>query len=1115
MTFMKFRLGLDLGSSLIKAIACSLLTVFLFMPSLLMIFGRAMDKTKHRRFVPKISFVGKIAYATRYVFPIIFVALVIGAYHFFGQTYYAYAQDIVPAMHMTERETANAEIVEKFGGSNIVALIIPSGDYAAEMGLAEELSACEEVKSVTGLASVEIADGLRLGDFVGTGEFASLAGVDETTADALFAYYAAEKGDHHIAEDDLAAYRAPLVDLFLFLHDRLEAGDVELSGEQAELVNSLYGQLSLLRVQLQSERYSRLVLDLDLPAQSDETFAFLDRLHLIGSTYYDEGVVLTGDSVSALGFKESFASDNRVVGLMSLALVMLILFFTFKSFGMPLLLILVIQGSIWMNFAIASLQGTPVFFLCYLIVSAIQMGANIDYAIVVSTRYRELRETMDQKEAIITTLNLAFPTVITSGLMMVCAGLLGGFRVSQCIIAGMGYYVGTGTSISLVLVLFALPQLLLLGDRFVAVTTISTEGSRLLGFFRRKAHRFAALLLSAAAILALLAAPLGIQDGSRYARQTKEQTAGILAQTAELKTLAEKLDAEREQYDALKYKFAEQLVTDEVGAQLLEEGEAQYQEGLEKYTEGKTQYDEGKAQLEDAKEQYDAGAAKLAAGQAAYDAGLAQYNAGVAQYNAGQQQLAEGQAAYDAGLAQYNAGKAEYAAGQQKLAEGQAAYDAGLAAYEQGKAEYAAGQQKLAEGQAAYDAGLAQYNQSKAQYDQAKALLDSISGLYNTVLPLYNEYQNAEAQYDEAVANGDPVEILRLSGVVIATKLAFESQLGGYSIGGLMQEYQNAQAQLNDAAAQLAEGEAQLAAGKAELDEGYAAAAAAEAQLAAAEQQLAEGKAELDAGYAAAAEAERQLAAAEKELNSGKAELDAGYAAAADGEAQLAAARAQLAAGKAQLDAGYAELGEAGVQIEEGDAQLAEAHEQLAEGEAKLNEVEEQLKTGRETLAENREQLNSSLEALDSYNSEAEKLTEGVKLLMENDEVKSLAGYKASTLEVLNAAERTVQDAVQDARRQADAARWICLWLLLAAGLGLLSVMLWVLLHMPFPAALSGILCAVAALLSIVYWRGRCGDLTPAVTAAGVLLAVFGLLFAQLVYHIYRETKTAEEADPA
>ena len=81
MTMMKFSLGADLGLTLIKAIVCSLLTVFLFMPALLMLFGKAMDKTRHRRFVPKINFVGRFAYASRYVMPIFFVILVAGGYY--------------------------------------------------------------------------------------------------------------------------------------------------------------------------------------------------------------------------------------------------------------------------------------------------------------------------------------------------------------------------------------------------------------------------------------------------------------------------------------------------------------------------------------------------------------------------------------------------------------------------------------------------------------------------------------------------------------------------------------------------------------------------------------------------------------------------------------------------------------------------------------------------------------------------------------------------------------------------------------------------------------------------------------------------------------------------
>lgn len=1098
MTFMKFRLGVDMGICLIKAILCSLLTVFLFMPVLLMIFGRAMDKTKHRRFVPKISFVGKFAYATRYVLPILFVLLVIGAYHVFGQTNYAYAQDIVPARNMTEREASRAEIEEAFGGSNLVAVLVPTGDYASERALLEDLGDCSEVKSASGLAGVEAVDGFSLGDEIGFRDFTRIAGVDETAGQALFAYYAAEHGDHRVATDDLQNYKAPLLDLFLFLHERVEAGDVELEPEQRSMIDGLYSQLSLAAKQLQGKNYSRLVLDLNLPVQSDETFEFLERIHVLASKYYPEDVCLTGDSVSAKDFKDAFATDNRVVGLMSLGLVMLILFFTFKSFGMPLLLILVIQGSIWMNFAIATLQGSPVFFLCYLIVSAIQMGANIDYAIVVSTRYQEFRETMEPKDAIITTLNLAFPTVITSGLMMVCAGLLIGFRVSQCIIAGMGYYVGTGTSISIVLILFALPQLLLLGDKFVAVTTVHTEKLGLLRVLKKNQRRIAAGLLAAAALFALIVAPGVLRSGRLLSKQEKEQSEALLARTAELKELSEKLGAESTMYAALKYQFAEQLVTDEVGTQYLEEGEAQYLAGLEEYEAGKAQYDEGAAQLADAKEQYKAGAAKLAAGQTQYDEGLAQYKAALAEYQAGKKKLEDGQAAYDKGLAEYNQGKADYAAGEQKLAEGQAAYDAGLAAHD-------AGQQQLAEGQAAYDAGLAQYNEGKAQYDQAKAALDSVSGLYNTVMPLYNEYLDAQARYDEAVASGDMVSALVLGTTLSAAQLAFETRLGGYSISGLIAEYQNAQAQLNVAAGQLAAAEQELAAGKAELDKGYA-------ELAAAEQQLADGKAELDAGYAQLADAKQQLAAAEKQLAEGKAELDAGYAQLAVAEPQLAEAKAQLDSAKAQLDAGYAELGAGAVQIREGDEQLAEAGEQLKEGEEKLADAEKEIISGRETLEENRDKLRESLSALDEFSSEEERLSEGVKLLMENERVKALAGRTASTAEVINAAEQVFRQNAGNAEEQAAVSRRVALNLMLASALALLAVLLLAVLHTAFAPALLAAVSALAALLSLVYWNSRCAGMNALLPVAAVLLAVFGILFAQLMFRSRKaKAQPAEE----
>ena len=140
---------------------------------------------------------------------------------------------------------------------------------------------------------------------------------------------------------------------------------------------------------------------------------------------------------------------------------------------MPVLLILVIQGSIWINFSVPYLLNEPLFFMSYLVVSSIQMGANIDYAIVAANRYQELKEQMPHRDAIIETMNFAFPTIITSGTILAVAGTLIGLMTSTASITGIGQNLGRGTIISILLVMFVLPQILLLGGKIVDKTAFS------------------------------------------------------------------------------------------------------------------------------------------------------------------------------------------------------------------------------------------------------------------------------------------------------------------------------------------------------------------------------------------------------------------------------------------------------------------------------------------------------------------------------------------------------------------------------------------------------------------------------------------------------------------
>ena len=165
--------------------------------------------------------------------------------------------------------------------------------------------------------------------------------------------------------------------------------------------------------------------------------------------------------------------DNKVVSIVSVLVVMLVLLFTFNSAGMPVLLILVIQGCIWLNFSLPTITGKYIFFLGYLIVSSIQMGANIDYAIVIASRYQELKSKMHHRDAIVETLNFAFPTIITSGSILSICGFLIGSMTSEPVIAGIGESLGRGTVISIIMVMFALPQILLIGSGIVDKTSFS------------------------------------------------------------------------------------------------------------------------------------------------------------------------------------------------------------------------------------------------------------------------------------------------------------------------------------------------------------------------------------------------------------------------------------------------------------------------------------------------------------------------------------------------------------------------------------------------------------------------------------------------------------------
>lgn len=474
LAFMQFGIGLDMAVVLIKGILFSLLSVFTLMPGLLMVFSPLIDKTKHKKLLPDVSFIGRFCVKFRWIIVPVFVLVLIVAFYLSNNCPYCYSYNGLRRANMTERQENYFKINDTFGTSNMVAVLVPTGDYDAEAAILKELEACEEVKSCMGLANTELMDGYMLTDALNPRELSELLGLDYDIVEMLYTMYVMEDGSYGQLLD-MDSVRVPLFDLFCFLKDTLEESGVQLDGEMAEMTEML-DMLDMAKEQLQTDAYSRMVVYLTLPEEGEETYAFLEKIHTITDKYYNDPVYVIGNSTSSRDLSSSFETDNLIITFVSIIFVIIVLLFTFKSTGLPILLIIVIQGSIWINFAVPTITGEPLYFLGYLVVNAIQMGANIDYAIVISSHYKELREKLSAKEAIVIAVSKAFPTVMTSGTILASAGFLLGIIGTQPVMAIMGECIGRGTTISMILVLFVLPCILVIGDKFIERTSFEMKG---------------------------------------------------------------------------------------------------------------------------------------------------------------------------------------------------------------------------------------------------------------------------------------------------------------------------------------------------------------------------------------------------------------------------------------------------------------------------------------------------------------------------------------------------------------------------------------------------------------------------------------------------------------
>lgn len=474
---MQFQIGMDLGRVLLKSIVFSMLAVFAFMPGLIIMFEKQIEKSMHRNFVPNIEGLGRIIIKLKNVILPVFAVLIIGGIVFSNKTGYIFDVNSIESKKKTEYLAAREEIERWFGRSNIMAIVIPKEDYLKEASLLKEVSTILGVKSVTGLANIEVGnDGeYVLTDSLNPRELAEIADVDVDLVKAAYRFYALKNEQYGAFMNSIDSYKIPIINMVDFLYDQIEGGGLDIDEDTISDIEDIHKSITDARKQLESEKYSRILLVWDKALEGADTFESIDNVREIALKYYEEAYVV-GDSSSDYDISKSFGGDNLRISIITALLVGIILLFTFQNSVLPFILVLTIQGSIWINFSLPYLTGENMFFLSYLIVSSIQMGATIDYAIVITSRYMALREEIENKKlAISRTLNEAFPTVITSGSIMAASGFVIGKVTSNPTIASLGKTLGMGVVISMAMVMLVLPVLLYIFDFAIDKASFSRE----------------------------------------------------------------------------------------------------------------------------------------------------------------------------------------------------------------------------------------------------------------------------------------------------------------------------------------------------------------------------------------------------------------------------------------------------------------------------------------------------------------------------------------------------------------------------------------------------------------------------------------------------------------
>ena len=378
--FMDFRLGADLGLSLAKGIVLSFVSVMVFLPALTICVYKAIDKTRHREFIPPSKNIYSLLRRVAVPVSIIVAVVIVPAYLGQSQTDFLYGYNS-----------------DEAGDDSITALLVPRGEAAKEELL------CADIQNLPYVSSVM--------SYVKTVGF----GIPPEFLDA------------------------------------------DVTG------------------QFYSANLARIIVYANTPKEGDIAFESVGQIAAAAEKYYPGQSYLAGSGANLYDIKTVVQNDNRLTDLIATVSIFAVILLTFKSAALPFFLLLAIKAAIWINLSIPYFGGTSINYIGYLIINTVQLGATIDYAVLLSVAYMRNRQILPKREAMHEALGNSFNSILVSATTLSAAGFILALTSSNSIIGDIGMLLGRGALLSMAMVAVCLPVMLTAFDGFIGKTTLKSN----------------------------------------------------------------------------------------------------------------------------------------------------------------------------------------------------------------------------------------------------------------------------------------------------------------------------------------------------------------------------------------------------------------------------------------------------------------------------------------------------------------------------------------------------------------------------------------------------------------------------------------------------------------